>query len=222
VACVLALVCGTVLAQGRGQGKEQGGRPADRRVKADKPAQTPKADVNAPAAEKKKTAEDIQKEAQEKVNAAKQRGQEQAQTQGKAAKDQAAEKVAQAKGKAHEQQMLALEKQTRHEAAKHMERQARLARIRELAVQKGDQKMIARVDELIAKEKQVYDRKFQQIQTQKRLGGVLPPGGTALPKAGGKDRDKADVNKPAERPAPEKAEEPAPPAAGASNEPKPQ
>jgi hypothetical protein len=72
------------------------------------------------------------------------------------------------KGKGQGQQAQAFLKQLQREQAKHMERQARLARIRELAVKKGDTEMIARVDKLIAKEQEVYARKQQKLQGQPR------------------------------------------------------
>jgi hypothetical protein len=60
------------------------------------------------------------------------------------------------------------QKQVQHEDAKHMERHAKLVRIRELAVQKGDKEMLARVDKLMEKEQQVYGRKVQRLQGQPR------------------------------------------------------
>ena len=61
-----------------------------------------------------------------------------------------------------------MQKQMQHDQAKHLERQARLARIRELAVKKGDTEMVARVDKLIQKQQDVYNRKMQHMQGQKR------------------------------------------------------
>ena len=55
-----------------------------------------------------------------------------------------------------------------------MERVAKLNRLRELAVKKDDKEMIARVDKLIAKEKEVSGRKQEQVQGQPR---VTPPAG---------------------------------------------
>jgi hypothetical protein len=72
------------------------------------------------------------------------------------------------KGKGQEQRGQALQKQVQNDQAKHLERQARLARIRELAVKKGDTEMIARVDKLIAKEQDVYGRKRARLQGQPR------------------------------------------------------
>jgi len=211
VLSVLAWAAGNVLAQGKGQGKERGGNAGPK-----KSGETAKADANAPAAGKKAmTPEDMEKMAKEKGKGAAERGQGQAQTRdkgdkgGKGGKDQVADKMAEAKakGKAQEQQMRAFDKQVQHEAAKHMERQARLTRLRELAVQKGDTKKVAQVDELIAKEKQLYETKLQKMQAQNRAGGTVPPTGAPLPKEGGKGKDKGKVEgeKSAEKPAGEAA-----------------
>jgi len=182
VLSVLAWAAGSVRAQGQGKGKERADRSADRSVNPNKLAETAKPDANAPAGKQKAlTPQDIEKGAKEKAKGAKERGQEDGQMRGKAAKDQVAGKIAETKGKAREQQMRAFEKQTQHDAAKHMERQARLARLRELAVQKGDAKMIARVDELIAKENKLHDRKLTKMQGQKRAGEMLPPVGAPAP-----------------------------------------
>jgi hypothetical protein len=210
---VLAFAAGTVLAQGKDRGKGQGGRPTDRAANLNKPADAAKVDANAPAAQKKAmTPQDIEKQTKEKMKGLTERGQEQGRMQGKGVKDQVAERMAETRGKAHEQQMRAFEKQAQQDVAKHMERQARLARIRELAVQKGDDKMVARVDELIAKENQLHERKLLKMQGQKRAGGTLPP--TEVPGPGMAGKDKVDVNKPAGNavlpPAPEKPPEPKP------------
>jgi hypothetical protein len=192
---VLAWAAGSVLAQGQGKGKEQGSGPADRAVKANTPGDIAKPDPNASAANAKKslTSQDTQKNAEERAKAFKGRGQEQIQTQQKAVKDQVGGKMAETKAKGQEQRAQVFEKMAQHEMAKHLERQARLARIRELVVQKGDAKMVEQVDQLIAKEKQLYERKIQRMQGQGRPGTTLPP----LPGVGMKGKDKVDVNKPA-------------------------
>jgi hypothetical protein len=70
-----------------------------------------------------------------------------------------------------------------------MERHARLTRIRELAVQKGDAGMIARVDKLIAKERQVHQRKQTRVQQQRRvlMGLESSPAQTVTGTPGGRD-----------------------------------
>jgi hypothetical protein len=76
--------------------------------------------------------------------------------------------ASQGKGKGQEKQAQALQKQLQHEQDKHMERVARLNRIRELALKKGDTETVARVDKLIAKEQEVYTRKQAKMQGQPR------------------------------------------------------
>jgi len=104
--------------------------------------------------------------------------------QGKMAKK--ADEMA-AKGKGQQQRLEAFQKQLLQERDKHMARQARLARIRELAVKKGDNEMVARVDKLIAKENSLFDRKSKRLQqrsTGAEQGGpaVPPPQGNVAPK----------------------------------------
>ena len=180
-ACLLAVVLWTgaqALGQGKGQGKGQGQGKAEspRTTEVGKAPQVPQAGEapNGRPANKggkgKQAVEDLA--AKSKAEAGKKTEKAgDAVEKGKGKKvEQAAEAIekGKAKGKGHQQQLQALDKQLRHEQAKHMERQARLARIRELAVQKGDAETIARVDKLIAKEQQVHGRKQQHIQGQKR------------------------------------------------------
>ena len=84
-------------------------------------------------------------------------------------------------GKEHAKQAQAFQKQIRHEDAKHMERHARLVRIRELAAQKGDAEMVARVEKLIEKEQQVYSRKVQRMQEQPKAAQQAPAGAQPSP-----------------------------------------
>lgn len=107
------------------------------------------------------------------------------------------------KGKEHQQQLQAVDKQLRHTQAKQLERQARLARIRELAVQKGDNEMVARVDKLIAKQNEVFSRRQMHLQTQKRAaeqpqmqGQQAPAAPPAQPPAQGEAAKPTEVNKP--------------------------
>lgn len=171
--CVLGVLCWATSAWAQGQGKGRQQRPA----RTDKPAQ---AGNNAQEAKAKQAqAEAAEKAAQAKQKAEAAQGQgagKAAEAKGKAGKDvEAAEKAAQARGKNHQQQLRAFEAQLQRHRAKHMERQARLARIRELAVQKGDAEMVARVDKLIAKEQQVHERKGARLQEQKRaMTGAEP------------------------------------------------
>jgi len=200
---VLAWVTADVL--GQGKGKDRPGRPTDRVANPNKAAETAKPDANAPAADAKGTP-NVNKGGKGKTKDALDQGQ----GKGKAAKDLPpgtkgpADKGQGGKGQQHQQQLLALQKQQQHEAAKHLERQARLTRIRELAVKKGDKEMIARVDKLIAKENEVNSRKLEQLQQQHRAllgGGAVPGTSVTPPPVGKKGKEKVDVNKPAEKPA---------------------
>ena len=84
-------------------------------------------------------------------------------------------------GKEHARQAQAFQKQIQHEDAKHMERHARLVRIRELAAQKGDAEMVARVEKLMEKEQQVYSRKVQRMQEQPQAAQQAPAGAQPSP-----------------------------------------
>jgi hypothetical protein len=167
--CLLAVVLWAsagVLAQG--QGKGQGGGDKER-VKEGSPQS--KAQDNAPApevtAEKNAGKGKAAKQAAEGVT--KQGG-----PQGK--KGQASTDTSdKGKGKGREQQAQAFQKQQQKEQAKHMERVARLNRIRELAVKKGDTETVARVDKLIAKEQEVYGRKQGKMQGQPRAVPTVGP-----------------------------------------------
>lgn len=77
---------------------------------------------------------------------------------------------AKAKDQRLDQQVQSLQKQIQEAKAKHMERTAKLNRIRELAVKKGDNDMVARVDKLIAKEKEVFGHKQNPGQPRATAG----------------------------------------------------
>jgi len=68
----------------------------------------------------------------------------------------------------HQQQLKALESQNLHEQAKHLERLARLNRIRQLATQENDAKTVERVDKLLQMESQRYSREQQRVQEKKQ------------------------------------------------------
>jgi hypothetical protein len=178
------------------QGKGEAARREERASKADQSRDTPTARADEPSSQDKPAKpEKAQKTGQASKRADRggsARGQKGRGAQGRKA-GQPSGASEKGKGKGGQQQVQAFEKQLQHEQAKHMERQARLARIRELAVQKGDAEMIARVDKLIAKEQQVFGRKLQQLQGQQRAS--RQPGATmdknAKPPVG-----PADVNKP--------------------------
>lgn len=168
--CILAVVLWAsagVLAQG--QGKGQGGSDKER-VKERGP-QSSKAQENAPAPEA--TAE---KNAG-KGKAGKQAGESATKQGGPQGKKgpASADTSDKGKGKGREQQAQAFQKKQQREQAKHLERVARLNRIRELAVKKGDTEAVARVDKLIAKEQEVYGRKQGKGPAQPRAAGTAGP-----------------------------------------------
>ena len=71
-------------------------------------------------------------------------------------------------GKGHKQQLEAIKKQFVREEAKHLKRKARLERIRELAVEEENTKVVERIDKLLGKEQQRYDRKQQRMQKRQQ------------------------------------------------------
>jgi len=107
-----------------------------------------------------------------------------------------------AKGKEHQQQVMALDKQMVREKAKHLRSMARLKRIRELAVKKGDTKVVERVDKLMAKAQQINSGKQKRMQKRKQtiLQLSKPKSGADMPKALRKssDKGKAGDNKAAQ------------------------
>ena len=96
----------------------------------------------------------------------------------------------------HEKQLKAFEKQMTHELDKHNKRIARLNRVRELAVQKNNTKLSEKVDELLKKEQNRYDRKHQRIQEKlekaKQLSRKVKQGEK---KEKNKEKDKAEEKK---------------------------
>ena len=107
-----------------------------------------------------------------------------------------------AKGKEHQQQIMALDKQIVREKAKFLRSTARLKRIRELAVEKGDTKTVERVDKLMAKAQKNNSDKYKRIQARKKkilqLSEAKP--GQDIPKVPdkGSNKGKARDNKAAE------------------------
>jgi len=199
--CVLGVLCWAAGAWAQGQGKGRQQRP----TRTENPAQAGNTAQEAKA--KQAQAEAAEKAAQAKQQAEQKRAGQQAEAaKNKATKGaddaqkEAVEKAGQAKGKDHQQQMRAFEAQLQRHRAKHMERQARLARIRELAVQKGDAEMIARVDKLISKEQQVHERKGVRLQEQKRtmMGSQSAEAPTVERAPKGKGAGKSGIEKPEE------------------------
>ncbi len=96
----------------------------------------------------------------------------------------------------------AFRKQLRHEDAKHLQRHARLLRIRELAAQKGDKEMVARVEKLMEKEQQLHGRKLQKFEEKSQATRQPPanvqPGAVpaAKPESGNRPQGAPDAKKP--------------------------
>jgi hypothetical protein len=67
-------------------------------------------------------------------------------------------------GRDRQQQLKELQQQLSREEQKHLERAAKMQRIRELATKKDATEALARVDKLIKKEQMRYDRKRQRTQ----------------------------------------------------------
>ena len=201
-ACVVAVLlwAGTeALAQGKGQGKSEQGSVKDNAAKLNKPQAGSEA-VGGVAG--KQAGKDAKGAAEGMASDAA----KQADVHGKKAEKSYGDAMEKGKGKAGQQQLQSMQKQMQHDQAKHLERQARLARIRELAVKKGDTEMVARVDKLIQKQQDVYNRKMQHMQGQKRATPqpsevgketVTPP---AAPSTSSNPPSTPEANKPAPAP----------------------
>jgi len=98
--------------------------------------------------------------------------------------------------------LLPNDKQIVREKAKFLRSTARLKRIRELAVKKGDTKTVERVDKLMAKAKQINSDKHKRMQERRQniLQLSEPKSGPVIPKVVDKspDKGKARDNKTAE------------------------
>jgi len=68
------------------------------------------------------------------------------------------------KGNGHQQQLKALEEKVLREQEKHNRRVVRLNRIRELAQKQGKTETVQRVDKLLAKEQERYERTQQRME----------------------------------------------------------
>ena len=77
------------------------------------------------------------------------------------------ERKAAGKGKGFQQQAKAFDRQLAHEENKHQKRLAKFKRISELAEKAGKTKTVERVNKLLAKEQQRYERK--QLKIQRRI-----------------------------------------------------
>ena len=101
-----------------------------------------------------------------------------------------------AKGKGHKQQLEAVLKQLSHEEAKHLKRVARLQRIRELAEAKGNIATIERIDKLMGKEQNRYERKTRRmLEREQRILALTEQALEQAKKSEAKGKDKAAKDK---------------------------
>lgn len=167
---VLTWSCDTVFAQGKSKGKGKGrqDKQADK-VEEKKAGKGKAVEKNAGEPKGKGKGKVVETDAGKGKGKGKGKAAEKDTARDKdRGRVKAAEKdTAKGRGKGHQQQLKALEAQMFHEEAKHVKRVARLERIRELAAEEGNTKTVARVDKLLGKERQRYDRKLQRMQERK-------------------------------------------------------
>ncbi len=166
---VLSLAAGA-FAQGKGKGKSEDTTPVQpaqgkqlRSVKQQSDANEITDSVQRQNRERMRGRMQQQQQAQQRSRQAQGAGAigEKAAKQTEAAQTAAEEKVT-AKGKGHQQQMQAFQKKFERERAKHQRRIARIKRIRRLAQNEGDQKIIGRVNKLLEKENNRYKKRTQK------------------------------------------------------------
>ena len=196
VAVVLLWSCQAIFAKDKGNGKGAGKHgAAEQRVKKTQKETTPKNDVNEPRSQNKKTSKDEgdkeddegKEKEKHKIHEKQSKDKEQSKSNhdinepaGKSGKGKEKDKEKAAteepgKGKKHEQQLESREKKIEHEQAKHLERKARLEKIRELALKENDTKTVERVDSLINKEQQRYEGKIQRTREKQQSQEQLKP-----------------------------------------------
>jgi len=187
IALALVWSYGTVFAKGKNKGRGTGaeGKRTEKVQRKDKGRQ---ADVDEPGEQDKEKQErereqrKILRKKQEKIREMIRKARARSKTGRDANKppstikgvrepDQAAEGDI-GKGKGHRQQLEALKKQMLHENAKHLQRVARLNRIRELAAEENSTKVVEGVDKLLEREQRRYDRKWQRMQERQQK---VPP-----------------------------------------------
>ncbi|MBN2139353.1 MAG: hypothetical protein JW720_16235 [Sedimentisphaerales bacterium] len=150
-----------------------------------------KADDNAVAQQKQRL-----KEARERATAAAAKAEKTKAEKAKVEKElKAAEEkggtAEKAGGKEHQQQLAALQKQLAGEEQKHLKRRVRLQRIRQLALETGKTDTVARVDKLLAKERDRFGKK--NITMKSRLQKATQAAGAAKkPAVSKKAKGKAD------------------------------
>jgi hypothetical protein len=101
-------------------------------------------------------------------------------------KGKAVEEV-KAKGQGMERQVQNLQKQMQEARAKHMERVAKLNRLRELANKQGNKEMLARIDKLMSQENQLFGRKESKAEGQSRAVTTGPNDAAGRKGQAGKD-----------------------------------
>jgi len=168
---VLILLCcsSIVLAQGKGKAKDPGTEDQQTQKLSDVDKKSGKDAYKTKDVVKEEPKQIKQVSGKEKAKAQREvkPGSELKDAQKPAGKGKDAERAT-ARGKEHQQQLRAIEKQLLHEEAKHRERTARLARIRQLAVEQGKTELAKRVDQLIQKEQTLNGRKGQRMQDMKQ------------------------------------------------------
>lgn len=193
---VLVLAVGDAWAQGKGQGGGKAGGGANRSASEREAGSQSRPAARRPDTRRQRppAVEEAQKAAKEVERAAEKRPVQQTPQPSRrpvkdapAAKKNVQDAVGGARGKDHQQQIRALDKQLQHDHAKHLRRVARLTRIRALAAEKGDAEMLARIDKLTVRERDVYGRKVLQMQEQRRAmtqsgEAVVGPGAPGQPK----------------------------------------
>ncbi|MHC4075752.1 MAG: hypothetical protein ACYSRR_00475 [Planctomycetota bacterium] len=166
---VLLADCPTAFAKDRGKGKPIGRdsrrREATQQKRGKKPKDKPARDDD--RQERKVQDEDSKEDANKPRPERKAKAKRKQEPNQPPAKDKQKAK-AKAKGKTHQQQLKAIDDQIAHEEAKHLERKARLERIRQLAEEENNQETIDRVNKLIEKEQHRHDRKITKLKQRKR------------------------------------------------------
>ena len=204
---VLVLTVGDGWAQRKGQGGGKAGGGAGRSASEREAGSRSRPAARRPDTRRQRppAVEEAEKAAKEVKRAAEKRTPQQTpQPSRRPAKDAPAAKknvpdvAGGARGKDHQQQIRAFDKQLQHEHAKHLRRVARLTRIRALAAKKGDVEMLARIDKLTTREREVFGRKVLRVQEQRR---AMTQSGEAVVGAG----PDPDLPKVETRPAREKA-----------------
>ena len=216
IALVLSWSCEMVFAKEKGGGKSGGGQKADADKPADKSEQVRKQKREKDRErkqeqwneQKKERVREMKRKGKEKSRAGKDVGELADRTKKGKARVKSVEKDAgkgvgvekgAGKGKRHQQQMTAIGKQMLREDAKHRKRLVRLRRIRVLAVKEGATKVVERVDKLLGKERQRYERKLQRMVGRKekslQLGekSLGREAQKAVKQAGDKGKGKAEA-----------------------------